>query len=76
VRTFKIPAVTSIDYVWAVGVPQGMNKPYVVSVYPYNATIAWDILNTTTNGGDLPTMYWLEWYNYYTQEWTTLNTAS
>lgn len=53
-----------------------MNKPYVVSVYPYNATIAWDILNTTTNGGDLPTMYWLEWYNYYTQEWTTLNTAS
>jgi len=54
-----------------------MNEPYVVSVYPYNATIAWDILNKTElNGGDLPIMYWLEWYNYYTNDWTTLNTAS
>ena len=24
----------------------------------------------------MPIMYWLEWYNYYTSAWTTLNNAS
>lgn len=76
VRIFVTQATSSIDYVWAVGVPQGMNQPYLISLFPYNATIAWGELNTTVNGGDMPIMYWLEWYNYYTLAWTTLNTAS
>ena len=53
-----------------------MTPPTLVEVHPYNVTVEWAELLTIDNGGDVPSFYLLEWFNYNTSSWKALTTSA
>lgn len=49
-----------------------MDPLSIVSVEPYQITIAWPELTEALNGGDAPYYYEVEWLNPETSEWVKM----